>query len=418
MRKLCFLLLAASLASSPVLSEPIDIQFVHPSGKKANESAPDPDEAVKAPTTSFAGWPLSLELTMNDDLGIASENLGEAPVFPLTGDTGFVVFSDPDGCLVLDWQPGDPGSWSIPSGAACFNEEFELVITESDETYFEFTPDQDALGVADSSGNPRRIAALMDATSGRPIINPDGGIPSAIGPPTSKFEMVSEGEFVEIVDGYGYGADDDVPGLVIVARHGPGIVYFDDGTAGSPLQLRNLAGFITSVGYELSTRKNKTAIQVQLMVPPYLIAPVVIADDEVSGPPGTPAVLWRLDGSAMTQSADEILGEPVSSTFETGYPRLVGHLSYNIHAMAVSGTAPDTVIDLNGDGHIDHHDLELMGYTVLSKTASVSLRVFPAQACHGGSGDNTVYADLDGNGSAVTTLNCPSGSGSISKPPR
>ncbi len=418
MRAPIFLLAIALLAGPSAHSDPVEIRIVHPTGTPAKTKNAQPGEAVSGPYESFAGWPLSLELTMKGELGIASQGLGEPPVFPLAGDTGFIVFSDPDECLVLDWKPGDPGSWSIPSGPTCFNEESELIITESDETYLEFTPDQDAVGVPDDAGNPRRIAALMEATSGRPIIAPAGGFPAAIGPFTSDYAMVSDGEYEEIVDGYGYGADDDVPGLVIVARHGPGIVYQDDGIAATPLQLRNLAGFTNVVTYELSNQNKRTTIQVRLLMPSYLVAPVVIADDAVSGPPGTPPVLWRVDGSQQVLPAEEILGAPVQSTYETGYPRLVGHESYVVSAMAVSGTAPDVIADMNGDEWIDHHDLELMGFNVLGRTEAVSFRIFPAQACHGGSGQNTVYADLDGNGSAFGTINCPAGAGSISKPPR
>lgn len=412
MRVLIPMLVAAVLVLTPAFADPIKIKFIQPDVKKVDE-----DQSV-SPSVSFSGWSLSIELTMQDELGIASEGLGEPPVFPLAGDTGFVIFADPDNCLVLDSMGSEPGSWSFPSGPGCFDDDFNLVVTESDETYFEFTVDADALGVHDTIGNPQRIAALAGAASGRPIINPESGIPSQIGPFTRQFEVIEDEPGPEIVDSYGYGADDDIPGLVVVARHGPGIVYEDNGLAAMPMTLRNLAGFANSVSYILNNGKTKTAINVQFTLPSYLIAPVVIADDDVFGPPGAPTVLWRVDGASQSQPAEDILGAPVATTFETGYPRLVGHSIYVVSAMAVSGVAPDQVVDMNGDNDIDHHDLELMGFEVLAKAKSVGFKTFPAQACHGGSGMNTVYADLDGNGGATAPLNCPAGSGSLSKPPR
>lgn len=409
MRTHLLVLAALALATAPAFSDPIKIEIIHPDLKKVKQ-----DDSSAAPGVSFSGWLLSIELTMKDDLGIAAENLGSLPVFPLAGDTGFVVFSDPDACLVLDSRDPQPGSWSIPTGQACYDDEGNLVVTESDETYFEFTVDQDALGVADDIGNPGRIAALAGVASGRPIINPAGGMPSVIGPFTRQFD--SNGE--EIVDSYGYGADDDVPGLVVVAPHGPGIVYQDDGIASVPLSLRNLAGFASAVSYTLNNKNKKTSVNVQFIMPSYLIAPVVVADDEVSGPPGTPAVLWRVDGDAQSRSAEDVLGQPVTMTYESGYPQLVGQTVYTVSVMAVSGVAPDVITDMDGDNEIDHHDLEIMGFEVLGKAESVSFKAFPAHACFGGSGENTVYADLDGNGVAVTQVNCPAGSGGVSKPPR
>ncbi len=390
----------------------IKIDILHPSG-----GAPDnKNNNANVSIQNFSGWPLTIRFTMKNELGIAS---GPAGFFPINQAFGFVVFDDPDDCLVFDgyeWGVGDP----FPAGSGCPLDGDNLPIaTPLDETYFEFSVDTDAAGVPDDVGNPDRQTFLASSASGQPLLDSvDVGL-KPIGPPTGAPDPMSPGD--EIVDGYGYGADDDLPGVVILARHGPGIVYDVNGFAVAPLALRNLAGFINAVSYELSSANHKTTVIAHMNVPSLLVAPVVVADDNYvnDGDPSTldTDVLWRIDGATEIVQAEDVLGEsPFIGTFNS-YPSLIDEFRYQVSVMAVSGIAPDVVVDENNDGQIDETDLEAMGYTVLGKMESVSFDLFPAAACFGGTG-NFVFADLNNDGNTEHVAVCPTGPGSVSKPPR
>ncbi len=407
-----FVALALTYGQNAALADPVDISFIQPVTKQDGSHRP-----ARISTQAFSGWPLTIGMTMNDELGIASSNGDDPPFFPARGSTGFVLFDDPDGCLILDWNLG-LSNWNIPTGPTCYDDAGNQLITVSDELYFEFTPDLDDVGVTDYSGNFARRAELIEALSGRPEIDPVGGGPLRVGPITSVILNSGTPEEEEIIDGYGYGADDDVPGLVLLARHGPGIVYQANGIAKSPLELRNLAGFTNAVSYELNNSNRKTTITAHMVLPPFLIAPVVIADESYDVMPDEINVGWRVDGAAEIVVASDYLSGPVADTFKTGYTKLVSQTKFKVSAMVVSGVAPNTVIDMNGDNIIDELDLKYMGYQVLGRKKSIWLLQFPAQPCFGGSGTNTVYADLDGNGSSELSFVCPAGPGSVSEPPR
>lgn len=381
----------------------------HDDDSSSSDYHPEPTYTLN----SFSGWPLTITMTMRRELGIASTqgNPGEPPFYSGKGKAAFVVFKDPDDCLAMDI-----GNWPAPSGPGCpGSSEPEPA---SDETYFAFVPDVDDLGLPSPIvGFPGPIDNLVEASSGRQEIVADigGGVIESqpVGARSSAFVPAGEDE---IKDGYGYGADDDVPGLVIVSAHGPGIAYQPDGIAKSPKELINLAGFINSVSYELSNPRNRIVVTAQMVVPPFLIAPVVVVDESYGVPNTEVSTYWRIDGSPTEVPATPP-GESDDGAFRM-YPNLVDDQPYTISVMAVSGIAPNSVVDMTGDGEINEHDLEQMGYTVIGRKKSVTVELFPGIPCHGGSGENTAYADLDGNGVSSFSIVCPAGAGSISKPPR
>ena len=404
--------IAVSLATGPTQASEVDIDFVHPVQKdektRSGKGKPDFEEIL--PTMSFSGWPLTIELTMNDEEGIASNQGNLEPFFP-SGQTGFVVFSDPDGCLNMD-----SGEWVGP--VAC-EIDGELVLTSelpSDETYVEFTSDVDMQGAADFQGN----FAVSDLHTGRQEITTNY-MTKQIGPRTAAFEEVVDTNgntsIVEIRDGFGNGADDDLTSLVLVARHGSGIAYQTNGIAKSPLELINLAGHAHAVTYELNNAKGKTSVNSHFLMSGYIVAPVVIADDCVGPADGSDCrIQWRIDGATDLVYADELVTDPIATP--NAYPELVGTYVYEMSAMAVSGAAPSSVVDMNGDDAIDESDLELMGYDVIGDKESVRFKLFPGQRCFGGSGENTVFEDHDNNGIAEFGEVCPAGAGSLSKVPR
>ncbi len=364
---------------------------------------------VTAPTLQpQSGWPLNITLTIRNELGIAIDN-GLPPFFPRKGQTGFVVFDDPDGCLAMDsveWAPVND-----PCVDASGNQ------LPSDETFLEFTPDVDDIGLPDSWGNADRIAALVDATSGRQTLNPSGMEPTNIGAFTSGVD--SNG--IEVVDGYGNGADDDIPGLVLLTEHGQGIVYNTDGTLPATKELVNIAGFVNSVGYTLNNPFKRSTIKISMIVPRQLVAPVVIADECVGDPASTtdPCVNWySVDGADFVPAVDLVGFEPTTA-FAEGYKPIFESTKYKVMAMVVSGTAPDTVQDLAAPyGEIDEADLEAMGYTVIGRKKTAEFDQYGSHHCYGLSGSNILYFDLDGNGIDRFGDVCPAGAGSLSRPPR
>ena len=347
-----------------------------------------------------SGWPLVVRLAGSPQaLGIATNS---APVqFPGLGQTGYLVLQDPDGCLELPppFFRGDPPCSTAPS----------------DETYVEFTPDADAVGREDVAGNPARQLALSEpAASGEPrydgVGDPDNdGVLDAVevpvGPPTGGDE----------VDGVGYGADDDVPGLVVLAPVGPGLVLGTDFSRPTVRVQRNLAGFLGQVGYELRDPRGSTTITASMLAPTGLFSPVV----KVDGCVGTPtngicdgATRYQVDGGPLLQDRGNI-------SVQALYPQLLNARPYDeIRVFVVSGTAPSTLADLDGDGRVTAADATRAGYRVISNEAVVRIRQYATDICTGVPLANVVYADFDGNGIATSIFVCPAGPGQITKPPQ
>ncbi len=99
------------------------------------------------PKETSGGWPLTIRLTSNNEIGIGTAS---SPPFPEDGKTGFLIFTDPDGCPSFS-----PAIITNPA-SPCFN-------APVDETFFEFTNDTDLVGVPDqrgkqlSAGRPDRL---------------------------------------------------------------------------------------------------------------------------------------------------------------------------------------------------------------------------------------------------------------------
>ncbi len=345
-----------------------------------------------------SGWPLVIHASgSRAALGIATNAL---PVlFPAFGQTGYLVFDDPDNCLELP----PPFARSVPPCS-------EAV---SDETYLEFTPDLDTVGVEDNAGNPDRMAALADPlVSGEPVFHgvgdPDSDgtlepVDVAVGPDT--------GEFVN--DGIGLGADDDLPGLVLLSPVGVGLVLDADFNRPTIRRQRNLAGFLNSVAYELRDPRDSTSVTAGMVVPPGLFAPIMKIDDCVG--PGLPDCdgpsRYQVDGGPM-------LTAPQGTRAQFLYPQVLNAVPfYELRAFMVSGVAPSELADYNHDGRVTAEDAVLAGYNVISREQIVRVRQYAGDICAGVGLLNVFYADFDGNGRATGPLVCPAGPGQITRPP-
>ncbi len=168
------------------------------------------------------------------------------------------------------WEPGD----------------FDVVLPEClqgatdvvpDETYLEFSMDFDNAGMSDPlapNGDPVRLGNLKawerlsdPALSGRPkfLSQTDNDIASGTPPSLEEFGPRT-GDAVK--DGYGFGADDDFINLVVLARHGAGIVLDQEfNRPAGPLRQRNLAGFMNWVNYELTAANGLTVVHAGIRCP-------------------------------------------------------------------------------------------------------------------------------------------------------
>jgi hypothetical protein len=383
------------------------------------------------------GWPIALLLSSNNELGIGRPIVG--PLFPLKGDVGYLMYADPDGCLSF-----------VP----------QLQCSGIDETYVEFTPDQDRPGVAHGSGNPQGLVRLTDFGGGgspkvqtfnpatllndllTPVGPPLGG-PDVIesrctgsiafsypGPACSTDADCSFGATCQRVpinaDGYGLGADDDLPGLVLLADTSVGIVFDENFNPIVPRTARNLAGLLDSVSYQLNDASVKTSILAHINVPPGqsftladsngsgfswpaplgLFTPIVLMDNCLGAPPQdqgcekTPRV--RIDGGPVTDMTAGGMVEALNTKVVT------------LRAFVVNRTAPSFLTDLNGDGVIGAKDAALAGYQLVSGEQVFQFRglyeefeqVLP------------LFFDFDGNGDAVGILIFPKGTGTVTQVPR
>jgi hypothetical protein len=419
-------LAAASLVALPAAvraqlfaQKPITVEVVSPKLGLINPILP----SSALPKETTGGWPLTIRLTSNNELGVGTR--ATPPAFPEEGQTGFLVFTDPDGCPSFSLLVLSPGP--------CFN-------PAVDETFLEFTTDTDQVGVPDLLGNPLRRIALTDSLGGGPpsmlVFDPQTGTNShlqAYGPRTSAVNSTDTlvqrcvnrfgvgnvdcsadadctspiGATCETVplesDGYGWGADDDLPGLVLLADTGPSLVLDQNFNFPSgPKQVRNSAGFLTSAAWELNDSTKHSNVVAFTNVPNRLFQPVVQFDPCVGTPPVTPngpcgsPSLFRVDGGSETA---DISGLPNKVT--------------TLRVFVVNGTAPSILSDLDANGVVNSKDAVLAGYTLLSAETTLRFRTLSQDVEVPG-----FLVDLGDHNGLVPPPPLPAGGGQITPVPR
>lgn len=356
---------------------------------------------------SLSGGTLAVELSANADLGIGTSE--RPPEFPGLGDTGWIVFEEPDGCY----------SWV--RGSTC----------PVDETFLEFTPDYDLPGRSDFDGNVDRLVGLTDfGGGGQPTIflydsntgqndapTPVGAVagPGAdevvsrcssrwtyAGSPCTTDADCPSGETCRLVpvspDGYGYGADDDLPGLVILSDTGVGLVLDENfNFPPGPLRARNLAGFLNDVTYQLNDKTSRTSVLAHMVVPGNLFDPLVLHDNCVGSAESCVGTKSRIDGGPVLDDVD--------------IDALVEDKVITLRIFVVNGTAPSILEDANGDGVVAAEDAEIAGYPLISGEEVLAFRIYrdPTFPVFGN-------YDFDGNGILPPVL--PATLGGLSRVPR
>ncbi|NND43993.1 MAG: hypothetical protein HKN58_01625 [Xanthomonadales bacterium] len=404
---------------------------------------------------SDSGWPVTIKMSVALPEGETYPAFAVQPNFPVRGNWGFLIFDDPDGCLnppAPSWQTDASPECGVPEELPPDWDWDAWTPPPSDEVYMEFWPDVDMAGVVESAGangggNADRQLDLVDsAGSGGPEFDKwtyDFGVVDCT-PLTDDPDCVQFGPGTgdEVIDGFGFGADDDITGLVVIAEYGPGLAFAEpDFDLTSPRMARNLAGLVNSVSYDLSDlqktnskeagQKGKPTETIQEMVRIWahinMLSNVVrniiqydacvgdfVYTDYGSGPVMTGCDgdnLWRVDGGPI-ETPPINYGRADAAAID-----LLESTVFELRAFLVAGHAPNELADENGDGKVDSADAEMAGYTLLSNEDSIEFLQLDQFLCWGGGG-NAQYFDLDGNGEATVPIVCPTGPGDLGRPPR
>jgi hypothetical protein len=350
-------------------------------------------------------WPLTIRLLANWPLGIGTVTIPEP--FPERPQRGFIVFADPDNCFSFSLEQLQPSSTT------------ELCPGGHDETYLEFAPDLNVAGL-EKSGNyddPEfppvpplvlGINPLMLPLGDRlsvPSYDSSTGLNSARAYPGPNTGGAAK-------DNYGFGASPSLPGLVILSDTGVGNVWVDDVVGGalqgvrlvSPRTARNLAGFANAIGFTLNDRKSptqgRTSATATLHVGNDLFKPVALVDWDTFAD-GSDRSAWRIDGGPLT------LGTATWGLREA----LDAHVT-TIRVFVVSGTAPDELVDQNGDGIVNIRDAQAMGLTTLSREVLVRVQSLHQEV------EPALGVPFDFFGDGLQLPPAPAGGGAIRDVPR
>jgi hypothetical protein len=378
---------ASSLAQTP----PIALSFDSPNGLGPVGVLYDQD------------WSLTLRANMANALLHISRVGGGARPF---GENEFIVLTDPDDCLDLRSRTVPPGPYTPDCPGGADEEILDVHVNEHDaagRTKRSPLAGEPLIDMCRGSAellNPAFDETLLVRVLPRP---PGGGVSPPPTPPRN------EGPFTESAtaapyDCYGYGSDDDLPGLVIMADIGAARFYtpaFDR----VPQGIRNMAGLLSSVTHELSGGRGSSVVATMFVKPRFFDALVMI-DAEVTRPPWIGYdFLQRVDGGPVEGRMFVGPRPPASSTslITNAIANSLPIKQVIVRAAIVRGRAPAVIEDRNGDRQYSAADLELMGHTLLSNEARIVVRATPASRLDDDSDDacpvpTLMYNDLDGSG--------------------
>jgi hypothetical protein len=335
--------------------------------------------------TTTTGWSLVLRIEVPDSIAILESP--EEPTTPV-GRREAIVFDDPDGCIDMRHFP------IIRAGTPYED------CSGPDESFIEFTTERfDNFDVPDAqTGNFQVRERLVDdafvpgTLLNKPYLrNTAGSIVAVPRPQTGG----------TLLDGFGYGPDDDLPGLVVMSNLGAARAFDENFDAFPGGVIRNMSGFINSVSQELLTKRGGSAITAWMQMIAGMVEPIALVDLDVE----TASVdyLRRLDSGPVRafkfrtppQNEDDILFE-ISSSYSP--------FELELSVVLVEGVAPTFIRDENRDGRFTATDLRRMGFKILSNDARLRLiQDFDVVVTQTVSGrtcppPSLIYSDLDGNG--------------------
>ena len=335
--------------------------------------------------TTTTGWSLVLRIEVPDSIAILESP--EERTTPV-GRREAIVFDDPDGCIDMRHFP------IIRAGTPYED------CSGPDESFIEFTTERfDNFDVPDAqTGNFQVRERLVDdafvpgTLLNKPYLrNTAGSIVAVPRPQTGG----------TLLDGFGYGPDDDLPGLVVMSNLGAARAFDENFDAFPGGVIRNMSGFINSVSQELLTKRGGSAITAWMQMIAGMVEPIALVDLDVE----TASVdyLRRLDSGPVRafkfrtppQNEDDILFE-ISSSYSP--------FELELSVVLVEGVAPTFIHDENRDGRFTATDLRRMGFKILSNDARLRLiQDFDVVVTQTVSGrtcppPSLIYSDLDGNG--------------------
>lgn len=360
-----------------------------------------------------SGWSLGFRLEARNWIGYqeVQERFEATPMGGTGENFEVLILTDPDDCLDLSHTGTVRGALNdaCPGGP---DESFVRFAIDGAEG-----PDASDIGCAPSFRSRLTDTLFADLQS------QGGPIPFVEANKSFLPTGMSLGPFTEdqlvFADCYGYGGNDDLPGMVIMADIG-GSQLVDTDLTFDRSRTRNMAGLISSVGSELIDRRNRTAIVAELDITNRMLEPLLFIDLGANAldssnvtPFKDPTFKYQIEDGAVETVT--LIGEFTNAEIlEEIQARVTGLYSVVVRAVMVEGEAPNFIDDLDNDGRFTARDVAAAGYTLLSNQARVRVRISPRElreeqgnsfACP----NNLVYADLDGDG---LSGGCTAGDGS------
>lgn len=309
------------------------------------------------------GWSFKISADVENTVAFAQESS--------LSRSQALVYHDPDNCL-------DMRDYMFPRGS------IEEGCAGEDESYIEFTVDSDQPGVLDQGGGlDARCGHLTDTKaiiSAGPLDNKQNLFIGQLENPSEAPVLVPMGAYTggvkntpditdPALDCFGYGADDDLKGLVIMADIGAARVVDWEGEDFPGIsRIRNMAGLVDRVGYEFLDKKGRSAITATFEVNRGDLDPFAFFDASQTDP--NVDFLMKIDDGPIQEmnytgvpfTPFQILGEFLAAT---------PLIEFKIRVVLVEGTAPDFIDDLDADGKFTINDLIAAGYTPLSNQAKL-----------------------------------------------
>jgi hypothetical protein len=358
------------------------------------------------------GWSMVLRIETPHSVAIVESP--EEPTQPV-GRREAIVLTDPDGCIDMRHFP------IIRAGTPYED------CAGPDETFLEFTTERfDTFDVADSNtGNFQVRDRLLDdafapgVLLNKPYLRNTAGNIVAVPRPQTDVPCPQSGcPTPKVKDGFGFGPDDDLVGLVLMSDLGATRSFDENFDRTQTKAIRNMGGFINSVSQELVARRHRagSALNAWIHMAAGMFEPIALFDLDVDDP--AVDYLRRLESGPVEafnfltppQNDDDVLRD-ISSTY--------GTYDVDVRAVVVEGVAPTFIEDRNNDGRYTASDLRRMGYKVISNEARVrftlSFDVLVSETSTGRTCPpaSLIYRDLDGNG-RDGAINC-SGTGGATR---
>lgn len=312
-----------------------------------------------------SGWNLGFRLTAKNWVGyLDTRRRFGSGVFQA------LILKDPDDCL--DMSHVAPGATPFDNSCA-----------GPDEIFVKFTSDRiDTRELADSlfeCSDSAADALLDDALVDIVAANSFGSANKVYLTGNSGDRPAGTRTGVASRDCYGYGVDDDLPGLVVMIDIGAARFFDLDfnpvpaASSGLARRLKNSAGLLSNVGSEFSNRQGETSIVAHMRAERGMFEPIAIYDVDVADSEYNYA--RRVDGGDIEYfniDADFDSADGIFNGLKTLLPE-----SYfvTVRAVVVEGAAPAIIKDMDGNNKFTAKDVELMGYTLLSNQAYKRLRI-------------------------------------------